>query len=114
MHALVSTLVSSCSPRSAFGAPCGTDNNHGLTFLACWDVGDDASPLEGGSHCILDLDWRHAVVIKDSGPGVTLVGDYRRVLHSNLATRARCGRRLIVTAYTAQSLVNLVMGKRGE
>ena len=49
---------------------------------------------------------------RDGTLGVTIVGDYRRVLHSNLATRK--GRRLIVTCYTSQSLVNLVAGAGGE
>ena len=44
--------------------------------------------------------------MRDGTLGVTIVGDYRRVLHSNLATRN--GRRLIVTCYTSQSLVDLV------
>ena len=73
--------------------------------MICFDLNDDGS-LTGGSHTIFSLDYGRAIVVQDCGEGVVLLGDYRRVLHANSATRA--GRRLIVTAYVGQSLVDKV------
>jgi hypothetical protein len=79
--------------------------NFGLTFLACFDL-DEQNRVVGGSHCLFCLDNKRAIVVTDTKDGVYMVGDYRRVLHSNLASRS--GRRLIVTCYTSKTLVDLV------
>ena len=75
--------------------------------MICFELDDDGS-LKGGSHTIFSQDYSCAVVVRDCGEGVVLLGDYRRVLHANSATRS--GHRLIVTAYVGQSLVDLVAG----
>ena len=82
-------------------------DNFGLTFLMCFEL-DEAGSLTGGSHAIFSLDYGQAVVVRDCGDGVVLLGDYRRVLHANAATQS--GRRLIVTAYCGRSIVDLVGG----
>ena len=84
------------------------DNNFGCTVL--WSVElDEEGSLVGGSHVICGMDGLECVVVRDSPAGVVYVGDYRRVLHANAATRG--GRRLIVTAYCSESLVDLVGDK---
>jgi hypothetical protein len=84
--------------------PLHFDNkNFGVTFLICFDLDGG---LVGGSHLICGMDLEAAVVVQDHGSGVVIVGDYRRVLHTNEATRA--GRRFIMTAYCSASLVKLV------
>ena len=80
------------------------DKNYGLTFLVSFEVGDEGS-LVGGSHCIFCMQGGAALVVQDSGRGTTIVGDYRRLLHANLATSR--GRRLVVTCYTSKYIVDL-------
>ena len=82
------------------------DNNEGLTFLFSIDVDGG---LVGGSHIICGLDDEAAVLVHDSPVGVITIGDYRRVLHSNFATR--CGRRFILTAYCSTELLKRVNPK---
>ena len=77
------------------------DNNYGATYLAAWEI--DA--LVGGSHMLASSRLDQCIIVGDSPAGVEYVGDYRRVLHANAATLR--GRRLIVTAYCAASLVAL-------
>lgn len=82
-------------------------NNVGITALICFDVSDGSTgSLVGGSHVIIDTDFRHAIIIKDTRAGVMILGDYKRILHGNFATQH--GRRFIVSAYTSRSLLTLV------
>ena len=78
-------------------------NNFGITSLVCIDLDGD---LVGGSHVMYNLDLAAAIVVQTNTEGVWLLGDYRRVLHANAATRR--GRRFVVTAYCSDALVRLV------
>ena len=82
-------------------------NNVGVTALMCFDVSDGSvDELMGGSHVIIGANFKQAIIIKDTRAGTMILGDYKRILHGNLATQQ--GRRFIVTAYTSRSLVTLV------
>ena len=86
--------------------PCHYDSkNFGVTFLACWHV-EAHGPLTGGAHCMFSTDRRNAIVVPDTAHGHTVIGDYRRIVHGNMAVTR--GVRLIMTAYTSQSIVDLV------
>ena len=78
------------------------DNNFGITILVCVDLDGD---LDGGSHLICDFNFEAAVLVHTDSVGIWLVGDYRRILHANAATKK--GRRFIFTAYCSKSLVDL-------
>ena len=89
------------------------DNNNGVTFLSSIELSKQGS-LVGGSHVLCGVGSLlsvkpkpgRAVVVRDSTKGVTYVGDYRRVLHANAASRR--GRRFIMTAYSSSSLRDMV------
>mmetsp|Transcript_3291 Transcript_3291/g.9370 ORF Transcript_3291/g.9370 Transcript_3291/m.9370 type:complete len:216 (+) Transcript_3291:183-830(+) len=85
------------------------DNNACLTMLAAFDVSrpDDKAPLEGGEHVIFNLSLDDAIIVKQEGKGVLILGDYRRVLHANLAVHS--GRRFIITAYTPQRVLDRIL-----
>ena len=94
---------------AALNNPCPLHFDHqnfGVTFLVCIDLDGG---LQGGSHVITSLDYSSAVVVSTSSEGVWILGDYRRVLHANAATRA--GRRFVLTAYCSQALVDRVHGR---
>ena len=60
-----------------------------------------------GSLVLCGSDDGTTVIVLDNPNGVICIGDYRRVLHANAATRGN-GRRFILTAYCSKSLVDLV------
>jgi len=78
------------------------ESNRGVTFLASCPVGYPTPPLLGGSHLLCSDDFLHAIVVGDSPKGITLIGDYRRVLHANAATHQ--GERVILTLYCSETL----------
>ena len=82
------------------------DQNFGVTFLLSFEL-DEAGRLVGGSHVLCGSDDGTTVIVLDNPNGVIYMGDYRRVLHANAATRGN-GRRFILTAYCSKSLVDLV------
>ena len=85
-------------------------NNFGLTFLIAWDVSGDGEELIGGSHVVTDPVFGKAVVIKDSKGGVVIIGDYRVIVHANLAVLK--GHRMIVSAYCSQGVVDCCRRKK--
>ena len=83
--------------------------NFGVTFLIAFDV--HGTLLCGsGSHVLCSSDFAVAVQVCDHRDGLVTLGDYRRVLHGNRGVTGAADERherLIITAYCAQSVVDL-------
>ena len=58
--------------------------------------------LVGGSHVLVADDLSTSVIVRDSAQGLLIVGDYSRVIHTNMATYG--GGRFIINFYGAKEI----------
>ena len=83
------------------------DLNFGLTALTTWTLNGARKGLSGGSHVMVDQEFEKALIVLDSEKdSLTILGDYRRILHCNAAS-TEGARRLIMTSYCSHAIVKL-------